>query len=410
MIPPVTTIDMPLRTEGTGTASTVRPGAPQQPQWGNDPRLAGVKAQLAAAPALVTPRQLRQLRAALATVAVGRGRVLQAGDCAESFYECRSDITDAKVNALNRMADRLSTHTATPVVRIGRIGGQYAKPRSSPYEVRDGVELPSFRGHLVNSELPDLAARAHDPRRMLWAYHASARVLERLGEHRARLRRPAATYGLWSSHEALVLDYETALLRQDTAVGENYLASTHLPWIGKRTGDIDGSHVELLAGVTNPVGYKVGPDTTPSDLVGLCGVLDPDRTPGRLVLIARLGRAAVADVLPGQVAAVRDAGHPVVWLCDPMHGNTITTSDGYKTRRLSDLIAEARQFRSVLEREAVPVGGLHLESSGFAADITECVGGSVTDERQVGHRYTTLCDPRLTTDQAMELIDACFGV
>jgi 3-deoxy-7-phosphoheptulonate synthase len=390
-----------------GTGWSDRP-AVQQPHWLRHPAHPRVRGTLAELAPLVTPAELAALRGALAEVAAGCARLLQAGDCAESFYECTPGHTAARLAVLDRLADALGARTGVPVVRVGRIAGQFAKPRSSPTEVCGGVTLPAFRGHMVNSEVPTVAARAHDPRRMVWAYQASARTSAWVAEARARreqLSGAVSGTGPWTSHEALVLDYETGLVRPYPATGEPFLGSTHLPWVGERTRQPENAHVRLLAAVTNPVGCKVGPTTTAADLLRLCTLLDPRRAPGRLVLIARMGAGVVEEVLPGLVAAVAAAGHRPVWLCDPMHGNTVTAASGCKTRYLATIVAEARAFERVLERAGQVPGGLHLETA--AGEVTECVGGAVRDERALNGTYTTLCDPRLNPEQALELLDRC---
>lgn len=386
--------------------------AAQNPQWRDHPAYEAAMDALTAAPALVRPDELVVLRDALAKVALGEWLVVQAGDCAESFYDCGPEAIGARLEMLDRFAGALGARTGRPVLRIGRIGGQYAKPRSKPVERYEDRTLPSFRGHLVNSEVPSRAARQPDPRRMLWAYRAASRVLAQVDGHRsARAAADGAaghrgpSLGPWSSHEALVVDYEAGLLREDPRLG-TYLASTHLPWIGERTRDPDSVHVRMLASLANPVGCKVGPTADPAALRRLCAILDPERTPGRLVLIARMGRDRAAEALPGLVAAVRDAGHPVVWLCDPMHGNTVTAANGLKTRHLDTLVEEVRIFLRTLAEQGVPAGGVHLEAAG--EPVTECVGGAVTSERELTRRYTTLCDPRLSPEQGLRLIDSCF--
>jgi 3-deoxy-7-phosphoheptulonate synthase len=378
----------------------------QQPQWSAHPAYEPVRTALRDAAAMVTLADLDGLRQSLASVAMGNARLLQAGDCAESFYECTPERTDAKLTVLERVADCWELLGGLAVVRIGRIGGQFAKPRSSETERFKERDIPAFRGHLINSELPTLSARQHDPRRMLWAYEASARVLERLAERR-KSHAPLAGFlerGPWSSHEALVLDYEMCMLREDPASGTAYLASTHLPWVGLRTHQPHLPHVQLLARVANPVGCKIGPETSPETTLQLCAALDPDRVPGRLVLIVRMGAGRIEEALPDLVAAVRKAGHPVVWLSDPMHGNTVLTPTGHKTRHLSQIEAEVRAFGRVIERAGMPAGGLHLEMA--ATDVTECVGGPVRSEADVPTRYLSLCDPRLNPEQAVRVLSA----
>ncbi len=380
----------------------------QDPQWRDHPAYRRTREALAAAPPLVSLSEIHQLRQSLAEVAAGRARLLQLGDCAESLYECTPASTRAKVGLLDRLAHHLERQSDQPVVRVGRMGGQFAKPRSEPVECHGGVQLPVFRGHMVNSEVPTHAAREHDPRRMLWAYRASAEVTSWVGRHRERRARvgQSLSTGPWTSHEALALDYEEPAVRVDPISGIALLASTHLPWVGDRTRQSESRQVQLLSSVHNPVGCKLGPTATVSDVLSLCERLDPHRTPGRLLLIPRIGARLVADALPALVQAVVRAGHAVIWLCDPMHGNTIRTADGLKTRRLEDIVEETIQFHLVLQRHAQYAGGLHLEVA--ASDVTECIGRSVPDESALRTGYTSLCDPRLNPEQAMELLDACL--
>jgi 3-deoxy-7-phosphoheptulonate synthase len=385
----------------------------QQPHWRQHPAFERTRQVLTSADPLVSAGELRGLHDALAAVARGEAHVLQLGDCAESFYECTADDTNDKLGVLDRLAERLDSLTDRTVVRVGRIGGQFAKPRSQPTERHGDKEIPAFRGHLVNSEVPTPAARQHDPRRMLWAYEASGKVLEWTRAHRELREQADAVYpsegpalrtGPWCSHEALVMDYEGSLVRVDPDTGASYLSSTHLPWIGMRTLQPDSAHVHLLASVVNPVGCKIGPSADPETVLRLCETLDPERVPGRLMLIVRMGHDTIRDALPPLVAAVRDAGHPVVWMSDPMHGNTVKTSSGVKTRHLEHIIGEAVAFREILEAHGEHAGGLHLEVA--SADVTECVGGLVRTEDELALRYTSLCDPRLNLDQGIELLEA----
>ncbi|MGP3985999.1 3-deoxy-7-phosphoheptulonate synthase [Streptomyces sp. 3N207] len=388
-------------------------GHGQEPQWSDHPALGEVSARLAAAPPLVHVDEVRQLRQALASVARGDGLVLQAGDCAESLDECGPDQAAHRIAVLDELGDHLERSSGRHVVRIGRLAGQFAKPRSQPTERVGDRELPVFRGHMVNSEVPTASARRPDPRRMLRAYEAATTVLEDL-----RNRRGPRTAGPWASHEALVLDYEHPLVRDswggrgdregresraDRDVDAPLLTSTHLPWVGERTRGAGSRHLALLASVANPVACKLGPTATPDEVLLLCRLLDPDRLPGRLALIVRMGRSRISEALPPIVAAVRRAGHPVVWLCDPMHGNTVRAASGLKTRYLPDLIAEAAAFRTVLDRQGQHAGGVHLEVA--ASDVTECVGGPVGSAEGLGERYTTLCDPRLNPEQARRFLN-----
>jgi 3-deoxy-7-phosphoheptulonate synthase len=380
--------------------------AAQQPQWRTHGDYQRTCAWLRDSDPLVTTKELDTFRTWVSMVAGGRGQLLQLGDCAESFYECTPAHTFAKIDTLRSLAADLAARTGGPVVPIGRLGGQFAKPRSRPTEWSGGVELPSFCGHMINSEIPTPHARHHDPRRMLWSYEASAKVMCWLGTYRDHGSRPSSVAsGPWASHEALVIDYEASLIRHDEDTGAAYLGSTHLPWLGERTRDPDGANALLLAAVSNPVASKIGPTADPAAVVRLCGLLDPNREPGRLTLIPRMGCGRVVSALPDIVVAVRRAGHPVLWLCDPMHGNTVTTRNGTKTRRLDDILAEVAGFRAVLERHREHPGGLHLEVA--SAEVTECIGGrSVPDEDALDGCYTSLCDPRLNPEQAQQVLEA----
>ncbi|WP_441251427.1 3-deoxy-7-phosphoheptulonate synthase [Kitasatospora sp. McL0602] len=380
--------------------------AHQQPEW--EPTDAGlldeIHAELADCPGLVSSTEVRQLRALLAEVAEGKLQVVQAGDCAEDPAECEPGYVTRKVGLLEALAGVMTMNTLLPVVRIGRMAGQFGKPRSKPTELVDGVELPVYRGHMVNSPEPDPALRRPDPRRLLAGYKAASGAMATLRK-RAAAELGAVGAPVWVSHEALLLDYEVPLLRIDDC-GRKYLASTHLPWIGDRTRQLDGAHVALLASVTNPVASKVGPSMALDELLQLCERLDPQREPGRLTLIARMGADQVAAKLPAMAAAVKAAGHPVVWLTDPMHGNTVSGPDGLKTRLVETVLREVAEFRKAITEAGAVVGGLHLETT--PDDVTECVH----DERflaQVGDKYTSFCDPRLNPGQALEIAASWRG-
>lgn len=380
--------------------------AEQQPDWREHDAYRDVCRCLASAPPLVTQAEIEGLRHTLSNVVTSDALVLQGGDCAESFYECSEAHVTGKLRVIDRLGDHLSDLTGSRVVRVGRMGGQFAKPRSRPTEVHGDRVLPAFRGHMVNSELAAMPARVADPRRMLWAYDASDRVQRALRRHRRRFAGPAAPpQGPWSSHEALVIDYEARLLRPDPDTRNLYLTSTHLPWVGERTRQTCGAHVAMLGSVANPIGCKIGPRATPDEVLDLCQVFDPSREPGRLVLIPRMGRESIREILPPIVRAVANAGHPVLWLSDPMHGNTVVTSRiGVKTRYLADVIAEALTFRDIVEGYGQRAAGLHIEVA--TGDVTECIGGPVRDEEDLLRHYSSLCDPRLNPDQATELIEA----
>ncbi|WP_158845830.1 3-deoxy-7-phosphoheptulonate synthase [Saccharothrix deserti] len=372
------------------TASWKSLPAAQQPPW-PDRRARAFRARLARLDGLVTPAEVAALRSVLAEVAAGRRLVVQAGDCAEPFAECGPRHLSRKAALLDRLAAALNRDL--PVVRVGRLAGQFAKPRSRPTEVVDGVELPVYRGDLVNAPQPDFRAREADPARLIAGYHAAQAATEFLRHHRP---------GVWTSHEALVLDYELPLVRLDCR-GVPLLTSTHWPWIGDRTRDVDGAHVRLLASVANPVACKVGPGIGPDELPALCDRLDPEREPGRLTLIARLGADRVSELLPTLVDAVRKAGHPVVWLCDPLHGNTVTAADGRKTRLVDTVVREVADFLATVPAAGGVAGGLHLETT--PDEVGECGW----DDFPTGS-YTSLCDPRLNPGQALAVVAAWRSV
>jgi 3-deoxy-7-phosphoheptulonate synthase len=422
--------------------------ADQQPEWPDPHALDQALKTLAGLPPLVFAGEARSLGAALASVARGEAFLLQAGDCAESFHDFTADSIRDKLRVILQMAVVLTYGAGVPVVKLGRIAGQFAKPRSSPTEMVNGVSLPSFRGHVVNDDAPTASARIPDPQRLLTAYHQSASTLNLLraftkggfadlsqvhtwnqqfvadspggrdydalaGEIDRALRfmracgvdlSAAALHQVdfWTSHEALILGYEEAMTRRDSLTGDWYDTSAHLLWVGERTRRLDGAHIEFLAGLSNPVGAKIGPSATPAEVVALCERLDPSRTPGRLTLITRMGAGKVASQLPALLRAVRDAGHPVVWACDPMHGNTFLGSGGRKTRHFDHVLQEIREFFTVCREEGVWPGGVHVELTGD--NVTECLGGADEIlENDLELRYTTTCDPRLNGRQSLDL-------
>jgi 3-deoxy-7-phosphoheptulonate synthase len=435
--------------EGSWTPSSWRDlAAGQQPEWPDPHALEQVLKALSALPPLVFAGEARSLKASLAEVAAGEAFLLQAGDCAESFYDFSADSIRDKLKVILQMAIVLTYGAGVPVVKLGRIAGQFAKPRSSPTEMVDGSELPSFRGHVVNDDAPSAEARTPDPARMLTAYHQSASTLNLLraftkggfadlsqvhtwnqqfvadspgGRHYEALageidralrfmRACGINLGgtalhqvdFWTSHEALILGFEEAMTRCDSLTGDWYDTSAHLLWVGERTRQVDRAHVGFLSGLSNPIGAKLGPEATPEEAVALCAALDPDREPGRLTLITRLGAGRVESRLPRLLQAVKDAGHPVVWACDPMHGNTFVGPGGRKTRHFDHVLTEIREFFQVCRQEEVWPGGMHVELTGD--DVTECLGG--TDEVLENHlelRYTTTCDPRLNASQSLDL-------
>ncbi|MEA2843722.1 MAG: 3-deoxy-7-phosphoheptulonate synthase [Actinomycetota bacterium] len=423
--------------------------ATQQPEWPDEGVFDDVLKRLAQLPPLVFAGEVRQLTDSLAQVAAGNAFLLQAGDCAESFDWFSADSIRDKLKVILQMAVVLTYGSGVPVVKMGRIAGQFAKPRSSATETVGDEVLPSFRGHMVNDQLATAAARVPDPSRLLTAYHQSASTMnllraftkggfadlrqvhvwnqefvaasaeglryEQVASEIDRALRFMAACGIdlshsqpihqvdfWTSHEALILGYEEALTRRDSLGGGWYDCSAHFLWVGDRTRQLDGAHIAFMAGVGNPVGLKLGPSSQPDEVVELCERLDPDRVPGRLVLITRLGARRVEELLPPLVRAVRDSGHPVVWVCDPMHGNTFQAASGHKTRHFDDILAELRGFFSVHRAEGTWPGGVHVELTG--EDVTECLGGGqdVLDS-ELDRNYLTMCDPRLNASQSLDL-------
>jgi 3-deoxy-7-phosphoheptulonate synthase len=425
-----------------------RPAA-QQPDWPDPGDLERATKVLSGYPPLVFAGEARELTADLARVAAGEAFLLQAGDCAESFEAFSADAIRDRLQVILQMAVVLTYSSGVPVVKVGRIAGQYAKPRSAPTESVDGVELPSFRGHLVNDIAFTAAARTADPERLLTAYHQSASTLNllraftkggfadltrvhawtqkfvasssegvryaRLADEIERALRFMKACGVvieaepqlhnvdvFTSHEALILGYEEALTRQDSITGGWYDCSAHMLWIGERTRQLDGAHVHFLSGVGNPVGCKIGPTVTPDEVVALCEALNPQRRPGRLTLIARLGAEQVEQRLPPLLRAVKDSGHPVVWACDPMHGNTFTAPNGRKTRHLDAVLAEIGGFFRAHQAVGTWPGGVHVELTGD--DVTECLGGAEEIlHEHLDTRYETICDPRLNARQSLDL-------
>ncbi|MFF8829494.1 3-deoxy-7-phosphoheptulonate synthase [Streptomyces sp. NPDC015131] len=391
------------------TAPETRPApARQQPDWPDATEVARVRAALSALPPLVRAGDVRALRAQLARVAAGEAQVVQAGDCAEDPAECTPGYVARKRAVLDLLAGAMRMVTHRPVVRVGRMAGQFAKPRSRPTEWCNGIELPVYRGHMVNGPEPDPAARRPDPERLLAGYRAASEAMTHLG-WRPGGGPDGPGHGpdapVWTSHEALLLDYELPMLRPGDG-DRPLLASTHWPWIGERTRQVDGAHVDLLARVDNPVACKVGPGMTADELTALCERLDPLREPGRLTLIARMGAGAVADRLPPLVAAARASGHPVIWLCDPLHGNTVSTPDGVKTRVVTTVEREVREFQRAVTEAGGVAGGLHLETT--PDDVAECVAAEGPGGPAAG-KYTSFCDPRLNPAQAVSVVSAWRG-
>ena len=432
----------------TPTSWRSRPAA-QQPEWPDDTELVAVFDEISHLPPLVFAGEARSLKDALARVAEGRAFVLQAGDCAESFGDFSADAIRDKLKIILQIAVMLTYGAGLPIVKVGRIAGQFAKPRSAASEQIGDVTLPSFRGHAVNDIAFDPDSRRADPRRLLKVYHQSAATLnllraltkggfadlnqihvwnqefvaaskegqrfERIANQIDRALRFMAACGIdlgadsalhevdfYTSHEALLLGYEEALTRRDSLTGDFYDCSAHLVWVGDRTRTLDGAHVEFVSGVHNPVAVKLGPSATAEEVLALCDRLDPEGEPGRLSFITRFGAGRVEELLPRLIRAVRDEGRKAVWICDPMHGNTITTGSGRKTRRFDDILTEIKGFFVAHQQEGTFPGGVHIELT--HEDVTECLGGAeqVLD-RHLEHRYQALCDPRLNARQSLDL-------
>jgi 3-deoxy-7-phosphoheptulonate synthase len=421
----------------------------QTPDYPDPAKLAAAEARLRGYPPLVFAGEARRLMEMLGEVAEGRGFLLQGGDCAESFAEFSANNIRDTFRVLLQMAVVLTFGAALPVVKVGRMAGQFAKPRSAATETIGGVELPSYRGDNINGIEFTAAARTPDPERLVQAYNQSAATLNLLRAfaqggfadlhrvHRWNLDFVAdsplghryaeladrlsetldfmAACGMtaestpqiretefFTSHEALHLAYEQALTRVDSLTGKWYACSAHMLWIGDRTRQVDGAHVEFARGIENPIGLKCGPSMETDDLLRLIDLLNPGNVPGRLTLIARMGADKVEARLPPLLRAVKRAGAKVVWSCDPMHGNTIKSSNGYKTRPFDRVLAEVRGFFAAHQAEGSHAGGVHVEMTG--QDVTECIGGAkAVTEQSLADRYHTHCDPRLNASQALEL-------
>jgi 3-deoxy-7-phosphoheptulonate synthase len=439
-----------MTSEWTPTTWRDRP-IRQVPEYPDREKLDGVLSTLRSFPPLVFAGETQQLRGHLAEVAAGRAFLLQGGDCAESFAEFSADNIRDTVKVLLQMAVVLTFGAALPVVKIGRLAGQFAKPRSAPTEVVDGLELPSYRGDIINAMEFSETARVPDPDRLMRVYNQSAATLNlvraftqgglanledvhrwtlsfiadspegerfeqiagRIEECLAFMRACGVTpesvkqlreTEVYTSHEALLLDYEETLTRRDTITDDRgwYNTAAHMVWIGDRTRQLDGAHVEYFRGIHNPIGLKCGPSLEPDELIELLDVLNPENDPGRLTLIARFGSDKVRDGLPPLVRAVEREGRHVVWSCDPMHGNTVKSSTGYKTRPFDRILSEVRTFFEVHEAEGTYAGGVHFEMTG--RDVTECIGGATgVTEDSLSDRYHTHCDPRLNAAQSLEL-------
>ena len=421
----------------------------QQPKYPDALQLEDVESQLRALPPLVFAQEIRDLKQHLANVGHGKGFLLQGGDCAESFSEFSANKIRDTFKVLLQMAVVLTFGGRRPVTKIARMAGQFAKPRSADYEEIDGKSLLSFRGDIINSAEANAEARIADPERMLRAYHQSASTLNLLRAfaqggfadlhqvHRWNMSFVEASPSkeryqklseriedalafmevcgvnsettptiretqLFTSHEALLLNYEEALSRIDSFTGKSYNCSAHFVWIGERTRQLDHAHIEFFKRIENPIGVKIGASTTPDQLLRLSDALNPHNEPGRLTLITRMGADVLPEKLPPLIRAVQREGRELVWSSDPMHGNTVKSSSGYKTRQFDDILRELRQFFAVHLSEGTYPGGIHLEMTG--EHVTECTGGAyqITDS-DLGTRYLTSCDPRLNADQVLEL-------
>ena len=365
--------------------------ARQQPGWPDGDALAAATRELSAYPPLVRPDEVAALKAALAEAQAGRAVLLQGGDCAESFAEFSPETIAGSLGLIAAMAEEIVDASGLPVVRVGRIAGQFAKPRTADPEVRGSESLPAYRGDIVNGLAFDPAARRPDPERMFRAWAQSAATL-------GQMRQLSGDAPVYSSHEALLLPFEEALVRKDE--GRFYDSSAHFLWVGDRTRFPGSAHVEFARGLTNPIGIKCGPSLEPDMLLRLLDSLDPEREPGRITLISRMGHEEVGRRLPPLLRAVRSEGRSALWACDPMHGNTIETRTGLKTRPLDHVFSELRGFFAAAAQEGVHPGGIHIEMTG--RDVLECTGPGV-GEAELGDRYDSHCDPRLNGAQAMDL-------
>lgn len=421
----------------------------QQPNWPDELALEHTLKQLSTFPPLVFAEEARSLTHALGLASKGEAFLLQAGDCSESFEEFSADAIRDKLKVILQMAILLTYSAGVPVIKVGRIAGQFAKPRSSDTETVNGIKLAAFRGHMVNDDAPTIDARRPDPNRLLLGYHQSAATLnllraftkggfadlskihvwnqefvasskegqryEIIAQEIQRALKFMRACGInlssekdlqqvdfWTSHEALLLGYEEALTRKDSLSGDFYDCSAHLLWVGERTRSLEGAHMEFLSGISNPIAVKLSATASPDEVLAICEKLNPNKVEGRLSLITRMGSTKITDSLPAIVRAVKKAGHPVVWVCDPMHGNTFKSENGIKTRHLNDILTEIKGFFQVHKQEGTIPGGVHIELTGD--NVTECLGGvEEIFENDLGLRYTSTCDPRLNAKQSLDL-------
>ena len=428
-----------------GLDNYVHLDAKQQPTWADSDKLASVRDQLSKLPPLVFAGEVDTLRDRIAQASHGEAFLLQGGDCAETFVDATADRIRNRIKTVLQMAVVLMYGSSLPVIKMGRMAGQFAKPRSSDFETRDGVTLPAYRGDAVNGYEFTEASRVNDPARLLQAYQTSVSTLnlirafttggfadlrevhawnkgftdnpankayESIAGDIDRAMRFMEACGVDStelrateffvSHEGLLFDYERPLTRVDSRTDTPYITSGHFIWIGERTRQLDGAHVDFLSRVRNPLGVKLGPTTSTDDVLALIDKLDPEREPGRLTLISRMGAGKIRDELPKLIEAVKDSGATPLWITDPMHGNGITTKNGYKSRRFDDVMDEVNGFFEVHKALGTHPGGLHVELTGD--DVAECLGGSEqVDESTLEQRYESVCDPRLNHMQSLEL-------
>jgi 3-deoxy-7-phosphoheptulonate synthase len=417
----------------------------QQPTWPDQAAVAEVRAELATLPPLVFAGEVDILRSRLAQAASGKAFLLQGGDCAETFADATADRIRNRVKTILQMALVLTYGASMPIIKMGRMAGQFAKPRSSDLETREGVTLPAYRGDIINGYDFTEQSRTADPKRILKAYHTAASTLNLIraftqggfadlrsvhewnkgfadnpaNERYVALAREIdraidfmsacgadfeqlKTTEFYTSHEGLLFDYERPMTRIDSRTGTPYLTSGHFIWVGERTRQLDHAHIDFLSRIRNPIGVKLGPTTQVSDVIELIEKLDPNREPGRLTFITRMGASKIREELPRLVEAVRDSDANPLWISDPMHGNGITTANGYKSRRFDDVMDEVRGFFEVHHAAGTFPGGIHIELTGD--DVAECLGGSEhIDEASLEQRYETLCDPRLNHMQSLEL-------
>jgi 3-deoxy-7-phosphoheptulonate synthase len=417
----------------------------QQPKWPDAEAAAAASAEIATLPPLVFAGEVDQLRTRLASAAEGKSFLLQGGDCAETFAGATADQIRNRVKTVLQMAIVLTYGASMPVIKMGRMAGQFAKPRSSDTETRGGVTLPAYRGDIVNGYDFTPESRQADPRRLVQGYHTAASTLNLIRAftqggfadlrqvhswNRGFAANPAnqryeglareidraikfmeaagadfdelKRVEFYSSHEGLLMDYERPMTRIDSRTGTPYNTSAHFVWIGERTRDLDGAHVDFLSRVRNPIGVKLGPGTTPETMLRLIDKLDPDREPGRITFITRMGAGKIRDALPPLLEAIKASDARPLWVTDPMHGNGLTTPTGYKTRRFDDVVDEVKGFFEAHRAAGTHPGGIHVELTGD--DVTECLGGSEhIDEATLATRYESLCDPRLNHMQSLEL-------